>query len=144
MSTEIKKNEKMQQFQPNSINMRDSNCNFAALFDKSIPLDYELPIGAIETLVENHNLEYPRGSEIIGVSKVKFKDYLKEVGTPTWEIDIFGTLKNVEGWFPPEIENLVTFFITQSIIPITPRHIIIITNATFLGIFPVCDISHSG
>jgi hypothetical protein len=116
--------------------MRDPNCSFANLFDKAIPLDCEISKIEIDKLVENHKLKYPRDVDSGKVSKRKFKDYLKELGMLEWEIEIFEEARNVEGWYPVEVENLATFMITQSIIPIGSMCIIIITNATLLGIFP--------
>ena len=115
--------------------MRDPNCSFASLFDKSIPLDCEISKDEIDRLVEDHELKYPKDVDDEKVSKRKFTDYLKELGMSKWEIEIFQESKNVEGWFPPKYENLVTFIITQSIIPIASTHLVIITNAVFLGIF---------
>jgi hypothetical protein len=122
--------------------MRDLNCSFAALFDKSIPLDSDLPKYEIEELVKNHKVKYPREPENVVVSKRKFSDYLKELGMPKWEIEIFRELRNVQGWYQLPVENLATFFITQSVIAICPSFIVIITNATFLGIFPERDSNH--
>lgn len=114
--------------------MRDTNYSFASLFDKSISLEYELPLGEIKKLTEDHKIKHPREVESSKPSKAKFSGYLKELGVPSWEVEIFEKVKDVEQGRYRDFDNTARFIITQSVIPLSKFYLVIITNAIFLSL----------